>query len=98
MASKPIAKRTIHCPLGIYHEDQWCPHAVQAALAADGNGVPAVRVDPIEVGSNSDGEELHAHPPGIALRRQIGEEEFALRREVALDEQVGACISSQTGC
>ena len=78
MASKPIAKRTIPCPLGSCHEDQWCFHAVQAALAADGNGAPTVRVGPIEVGSNGDGEELLAHPPGIALRRQIGEEELAL--------------------
>ena len=41
---------------------------------------------PIEVGSNGDGEELLVHPPGIALRRQIGEEELALRREVELKE------------
>ena len=54
------------------------PHAVQAALAADGNGVPTVRLGPIEVGSNGDGEELLAHPPGIALRRQIQEEELTL--------------------
>ena len=98
MASKPIAKRTIPCTLGTYHEYRWCPHAVQAAMAADGNGVLAVRVGPIEVGSNGDGEELLAHPSGIALWRQIGEEELVLRREVALEEQDGACISSQTGC
>ena len=98
MASKPIAKRNIPCPLGTFREDQWCPHAVQAALAADGNEAPAVRMGPIEVGSNGDGEELLAHPPGIALRRQIREEEFTLRREVPLDGQDGACISSQTGC
>ena len=85
MASKPIAKRTILCPLGICHEDQWCPYAVQAALAADGNGVPAVRVGLIEVGSNGHGEELLAHSPGIALWWQIGEEELTLQREVALD-------------
>ena len=66
MASKPIAKRTISYPLGTYHEDQWCPHAVQAALAADGNGAPTVRVGLIEVGSN--GEKVLAHPPRIALR------------------------------
>ena len=98
MASKPIVRRTILCPLGTYHEDQWCPHAVQIGLAADGNGIPVVQVGPIEVGSNGNGEELLAHPPGIALRRQIGEEELVLQREVALKEQDGACISSQTGC
>ena len=78
MASKPIAKWIIPCPLGTCHEDQWCPHAVQAALAADGNGAPAVRVGPIEVGSNGDGEELLAHPTGIAPWWEIGEEELAL--------------------
>ena len=98
MASKPSARRTIPCPLETCHEDHWCSHAVEAALAADGNGVPVVRVGPIEVGSNGDGEELLTHPLGIALRRQIGEEELALRREVELEEQDVACISSQTGC
>ena len=78
MASKPIAKRTIPCPLGTCREDQSCPDAVQATLAADGNGAPAVRVGPIVVGNDGDGEELLAHPPGIALLRQIGEEELAL--------------------
>ena len=53
---------------------------------------------PIVVGNDGDGEELPVQPPGIALRWQIGEEELALRREVPLDEQDGACISSQTGC
>ena len=48
-------------------------------------------------GNNSDGEELLAHPPGIALCRQIGEEEPALRREVPHNEKDGACFSSQTG-
>ena len=78
MASKQVAKRTVPCPLGICHKDQWFPHAVQAALAADGNGAPVARVGPIEVGSNGDGEELLTHPPGIALRWQIGEEELVI--------------------
>ena len=54
MASKPIAKRTIPWPLGTCHEGQWCSHAVQAALAADGNGAPAVQVGSIVMGSDSD--------------------------------------------
>ena len=41
------------------------------------------------MGSNGDGEELLAHPFGIVLRQQIGEEELALRCEVALDGQDG---------
>ena len=49
-------------------------------------------------GSATDGEEWLAHPPGIALRRQMGEEELTLRREVPLKERDGAYISSQTGC
>ena len=98
MASKPTSRRAIPCPLGTCREDQWCPHAVQAALAADGNGAPAVRATPIVAGNDGDGEEWLAHPPGIALRRQTGEEELALRREVPLKEQDGAYISSQTGC
>ena len=71
---------------------------MQAALAADGNGVPAVRLDLIQMGSNGNGEELLAHPPGIALRLQIGEEELAFRHEVALEEEDSACIFSQTDC
>ena len=98
MASKPIAKRTIPCPLGTCHEDQWCAHTVQAPLAANGNGVPAVQVGLIEVGSNSDGEELLLQPPGIVVRWQIGEEELTLQHEVALEKQDNPCISSQTGC
>ena len=78
MASKPIAKRTIFYPLGTCHEDQWCPHTVQATLIANSNGAPVVRVGPIEVGSNGDGEELLTHPLGIALRQHIGEEELAV--------------------
>ena len=78
MASKPIAKRTIACSLGTYCEDQWCPHAMQVALAADSNGALAVQVVPIVAGNDSDGEELLAHPLGIALQRQIGEGELAL--------------------
>ena len=97
MASKPTSRRAIPCPLGTCREDQWCPHAVQAALAADGNGAPAVRATPIVAGNDGDGEEWLAHPPGIALRQQT-EEELALRREVALEERDGACVSSQTGC
>ena len=96
MASKPIAKRNIPCSLGTCHEDKWCPHALQAVLAADNNGAPAFQVGPIKVGSNGDGEELLTHPFEIALRQQIREEEFALRCDVALEEQDGACISSQT--
>ena len=53
---------------------------------------------PIEVGNNGDGEELLAHPPRITLRRQIGEEELTLQREVVIEEQDSACISSQTDC
>ena len=73
MALKPIEKSTIPCPLGTCHEDQWCPHAVRGALVADGNRAPAVPVGPIMVGNDGDGEELLAHPPGIALRRKIRE-------------------------
>ena len=69
-----------------------------AALAADGNGAPAVRATPIEAGNDGDGEEWLAHPLGIALRQQTGEEELALRHEVLLKQQDGAYISSQTGC
>ena len=98
MASKPTSRRAIPYPLGTCREDQWCPHAVQAALAADGNGAPAVRATPIVAGNDGDGEEWLAHPPGIALRRQTGEEELTLRREVPLKEWDGAYISSQTGC
>ena len=98
MASKPTSRRAIPCPLGTCREDQWCPHAVQAALAADGNGAPEVRETPIVAGNDGDGEEWLAHPPGIALRRQTGEQELALRREVPLKERDGAYISSQTGC
>ena len=65
MASKPIANRTIHCLLGTYCEDQWCPHTVQAALVADSNWAPVVLVGPIVVGSNGDGKELLAHPLGL---------------------------------
>ena len=78
MASKPIVRRTIPCPFGIHCEDQWCPQPMQVALATDGNGEPAVQVGPIMVGNDGDGEELLAHPPKIALGRQIGEEELAL--------------------
>ena len=60
-----------------------------------GTGGPG---DPDCGGKRRDGEEWLAHPPGIALRRQTGEEELALRREVPLKEQDGAYISSQTGC
>ena len=84
--------------MGTCHEDQWCPHAVQAALAADGNGAPAVWGTPIVAGNDGDGEEWLAHPPGIALRQQKEEEELVLRREVPLEEKDGACISSQTSC
>ena len=67
MASKPTARRTIPYPLETYHEGQWCPHAVQAALVADGNRAPVVRVGLIEVGSDGDSKELLTHPSGIAL-------------------------------
>ena len=98
MASKPTSRRALPCPLGTCRQDQWCPHAVQAALAADGNGAPAVRATPIEAGNDGDGEEWLAHPLGIALRRQMEQEELALRREVPLKQQDGAYISSQIGC
>ena len=98
MASKPTSRRAIPCPLGTCREDQWCPHAVQAALAADDNGAPAVRATPIEAGNDGNGEEWLAHPLGIVMRWQTEEEELALRREVPLKEQDGACISSQTSC
>ena len=98
MASNPTSRRAIPCPLGTCSEDQWCPHAVQAALAADSNGTPAVRATPIVAGDDGDGEEWLVRPPGIALWWQTGEEELALRREVALKVWDGACISSQTGC
>ena len=62
---------------------------MQAALAADGNGAPAVRATPIVAGNDDDGEEWLAHPPGIALWRQTGEEELTLQREVPLKEQDG---------
>ena len=57
MVWKPMAKSTIPYPLGTCHEDQRCPHAMQAVLVADNNGALAVRVGPIEVGSNGNGEE-----------------------------------------
>ena len=94
----PISKKTIPCPLGTCHEEKWCSHAVQAALAADGNEALAVWATPIVEGNVGEGVELLSHLPRITLRRQIGEEELALRREVPLDEQDGACISNQTGC
>ena len=46
-------------------------------------------------GNDSDGEELLAHPPGIALQWEIKEEELALRCEVPLNEEGGACFSSE---
>ena len=98
MASNPTSRRAIARPLGTCHEDQWRPHAVQAALAADGNGAPAVWATLIVVGNDDDGEEWLAHPPGIALWRQTGEEGLALGCEVPLKEHDGAYISSQTGC
>ena len=78
MASKPTSRRAIPCPLGTCRKDQWCPHAAQVALAADGNGAPAVRATSIMVGNDGDSEEWLAHPLGIALRQQTGEEELAL--------------------
>ena len=98
MVSKPTSRRAIPYPLGTCREDQWCPHAVQAALAANGNGAPAVRATPNVAGDDGDSEEWLAHPPGTALWRQTGEEELALRHVVSLEERDGACISSQTGC
>ena len=71
---------------------------MQAALAANGNGAPAVRATPIVAANDGDGEEWLAHPLGIALRRQTEEEELALRREVPLKQQDGAYIPSRTGC
>ena len=98
MALKPTSRRAIPCPLGTYWEDQWCLHAVQAALAADYNGVPAVWATPIVAGDDGDGEEWLAHPPGIVLRWQTREEKLALRHEVPLKKQDGVYISSQNGC
>ena len=69
MVSKPIAKRSIPCPLGTCRGDQWCLHAVQAELAADSNGAPVVRATPIVVANVGEGEELLEHPPGSALQR-----------------------------
>ena len=60
-----------------------------------GTGGPG---DPIVAGNDGDGEEWLPHPPGIALRRQTGEEELTLQREVPLKAQDGAYIFSQTGC
>ena len=51
---------------------------MQAALAADGNGAPAVQATPIMAGNDGNGEEWLARPPGISLRRQTGEEELEL--------------------
>ena len=73
------------------------PHAVQTTLAADNDGAPAVRVTPIVVGKASDNEELLAHPLGIGLQLQSGEEELALRCEVPLDEQDCAHSPGLTG-
>ena len=39
-------------------------------------------------GNDSDGEELLAYPPGLALRRQIEGEELALRRDMPHDKQL----------
>ena len=98
MAAKLIAKGTIPYPLGICHEDQWCPHTVQAALAADSNGTLVIQATPIVAGNGGGDKELLVHPPRIALWWAFEEEELVFQREVPLDEQDGACISSQTGC
>ena len=68
MALKPIAKRTIACPLGTCHEGQWCLDVVQVALATDGKEALPVKATPIVVGNMGEGEELLAHPPRIALQ------------------------------
>ena len=59
---------------------------MQAALAANSNGAPAVWATPIVVGNDGDGEESLAHPLGIALWRQTGKEELAFGHEVPLKE------------
>ena len=64
MSSKPIAKRTVPCPLGTCCEDQWCPHAVQATLAVDSDGVPAVPAAPIVAENAGGSEEWFVHPMG----------------------------------
>ena len=57
-------------------EDQWCPHTVQVALAADGNGTPAAWTTLIVVRDAGESEEWLAHPPKIMLRQWNVEEEF----------------------
>ena len=98
MALKLMAKRTIPCSLGTCHEDQWCPHVVQTALAANIKGALAVRTTPIVAGNVGEGEELLAHPSGIVLRQQLEEEELVLRHEVPLDELDGARCPSLASC
>ena len=65
MSSKPIARRSIPCPLGTCPEDRWCPHALQAALAADGNGAPAVRATPIVAGKWAKAKSCFRIPLGL---------------------------------
>ena len=61
-------------PLGTCHEDHLCPDAVQAALAADGNGATTVQATLIAARNVGEGEELLCASPRILLWRQIGEE------------------------
>lgn len=79
-------------------EDQLCPHAVQVALSADGNGASASWATPTMVGNVGGGEDLLAHPPGITLRQRFEEEELLFWHEGLLDGQDGARCSSLTGC
>lgn len=79
-------------------EDEWFPHAMEATLAADGNGVPAASGIPIVAGNVGEGRELLAHAPGIMLQKRFEEEELVLRREVSVHEQGGERCPSLTGC
>ena len=97
MASKPIAKRSIPCPLGTYYKEQWCPHAVQAALTADNNGALTVRVALIVADNGNDDEGLLVHPLGIALPWRLEEEELKVWCKVPLDEQDGVQCPHRTG-
>ena len=62
MSSKPVAKRMVHGFLGTCCKDQRCPHAVQAALVANGDAASTVWMVPIVVNEVGGSEACLAHP------------------------------------
>ena len=72
--------------LGTYREDQWCPHAVQAALAAVGDGAPKVRTTLIVTRNASVREKRLEQFPEIALQQRNREEKLAFQHEVLLGD------------